>query len=1311
MKTENPSLTQPLLIPRDDTPYDGIDNPRWFPISFGSMGSATQYKTNRSHFYFTASTDGTSTNFYAFNKNKMGRYQFVVTDGYGNYEHRLLDGSPYDYILDKKTVTGSPQKYYADRKWVGSEQVVSTRKTASGESSNLYFERTIKAHATDQTVYQVNEWTCSYCKMEDGDYVPIQLYEIRTYDLKTGAMLKSSFENNQFYTDMYMIYGTFSKGDNVQIQTYKYASGSGGATYIFKEFNRDGLLVGTVNIPQPATIYTSDSSWNYMCGGGAGNLTQGLDGEWYRYEEFGCWGRESWKTDGSYEYRTQHMDEVYFARYNANGSLAWRVKLAGRQTTPRESFSWKMNGGGFDNPLIVVNPLRNELLVKTHSYMNFDGASYIQAIDMTSGAIKPVDPALTFDGMTKNFNIDWNGNYVVNDPLAGKSLSVDNKWIGYMNSTGRIYNPNGSLYSSYNTGGTLWTSYMYGSTTGNAWYHELIGDGMTLSLLQTLGYMYVGYDYVPWLNKGTPSTDPAVAPGFTLGQFLSPFALANHEMSFTLSLDDADYDRDLAGFSFRAQNAANRYALETDGAVLYLSKYVNGSRTVLQQTNYPFVDGTAVSFKIKTLGSRIEVYVNGAPYFDVTDGGWTSGRVGPFSNKSYVQFGTVTAKELKAPEVVWSQDVALWDAGSARAEVRYTNILFTDPENDPAGPYRWRFAHTPKFVANQGMSALHGQTFSSMQLYLDKVGVYDVTLSAEDDPHPSYRYPSTTFAGYRKASNEFAKRIVVHRKPAAVFTLSLNADKTVYFNDSSYDPDRWASSTVYSPAEDGKDYQATRGIFERKYYYITPAGAYVEGQLTRPSEFGLYRVGLAVRDEYGAWSDWAVQTIQIDSPFPPNAPPVAAMTYPSGTQASPTMETSRRPALRWNQTDVDPGTVFTRFQVQVTNEANTATVLDSGEQAQHTTATAAQWIPTSDLPTGRKLRVRVRTFDGAEWSAWSAQTWLFINNAPAAELTYPTGTQANPTVSPTPRPTIRWSQTDPDPGTVFEYFEVEISNEANTTMIADSGQHYQHTSSANGSWTVDTDLPLGQKLRTRVRVFDGYAWSPWSATRWLLVNRPPVADFAWSPAIVYESDDVTLTNLSTDPDGDALSYQWTITRPDGTVFTSTVTNPTLPDVARGSYAATLRATDSHGAFDETTKSILVLDLTIAGGVAHIEEWEAYRQAYNAKFPDRARAASDFWAGEALLLSASVTNTGSSATKPVSVTATLVETGDSKGLSSGNQVNYSGTMAEAEHAKTLTDGLYVMRFTVHWSNGHAETDDVPFRIVGNILDVIVNQQRL
>src|SRR5690606_5084996 len=147
--------------------------------------------------------------------------------------------------------------------------------------------------------------------------------------------------------------------------------------------------------------------------------------------------------------------------------------------------------------------------------------------------------------------------------------------------------------------------------------------------------------------------------------------------------------------------------------------------------------------------------------------------------------------------------------------------------------------------------------------------------------------------------------------------------------------------------------------------------------------------------------------------------------------------------------------------------------------------------------------------------------WMQTNRPPTAVMTSPSDTQANPTMFNTLRPTLTWRQTDPDPRTTFRHYQLQINNEIGA-VILDNGQLNQNTTSQNGSWAVNRNLPAGEKLQVRVRVHDGSVWSGWSAYTWMIINRPPIADFVWEPRPAFEGDHVTLINQSRDPDDDPL---------------------------------------------------------------------------------------------------------------------------------------------------------------------------------------------
>ncbi|KNZ70329.1 PKD domain protein [Thermincola ferriacetica] len=218
-------------------------------------------------------------------------------------------------------------------------------------------------------------------------------------------------------------------------------------------------------------------------------------------------------------------------------------------------------------------------------------------------------------------------------------------------------------------------------------------------------------------------------------------------------------------------------------------------------------------------------------------------------------------------------------------------------------------------------------------------------------------------------------------------------------------------------------------------------------------------------------------------------------------------------------------------------------------------------------------------------------------------------------------------------------------------------------------------------------------------------NRPPVAAFTWTPAVIYEGDDVTLTNQSYDPDGDPITYQWTVFDPQGVTRTYTTKNVTLSNVLPGTWWVTLRVWDNHGSTGVVTKSFVVNRLGINGYVQHTPDWNKNRIAYNQYHTgtdNLPRGYNVFWAGERFVLTAATTDTGSSATKAVSVTATLLNNGITSTLTSTDRVNWTGDMWQPDFEQ-LPDGTYTFRFRVTYSNGVVKTDDAAIIISGSWQD--------
>ncbi|WP_158560658.1 PKD domain-containing protein [Paenibacillus contaminans] len=768
-----------------------------------------------------------------------------------------------------------------------------------------------------------------------------------------------------------------------------------------------------------------------------------------------------------------------------------------------------------------------------------------------------------------------------------------------------------------------------------------------------------------------------------------------------LNLKPTKVSNEGIGLALWVQNALNFYSVEFESGMLRFKRTAGGGTVTLREVPYGIVNNNTYRIKVTRAGNDFHVYVNEIYQFSVSEGWWGGGHLGivnrgqqgtQFSSLSYESGGGMTGS---------ISGIAL-----INQPVTY-DVSFTDPENDPRlkeAEY-WTYTHNPNvFMQPEGTWSESGGSFATEVKSFPKPGEYTFTFRSKDDPHPLFRFPSATYDGYRQWSNTMTGNIRVHRPPVSIFTVWENGDHTLSYNDTSYDPDRFDPNIGQASTEaTGIDYWATRGVLERKWRYkLASDSSYTEGKLVNPTRSGTWDIQLAVKDEYGAWSEWYTQSIST-SGTAVNHPPVAVLLYPDGTQSNPTQLTTQRPTISWNQTDPDPGTEFSAFQVHIRDEWGNM-FADSGMIPQSTSATWQLWPMNVDLGLGAKYQVFVRVFDGQEWSAWSNVGWMGTNRPPAAYLSFPWGTHASPNVITTTMPTITWTQTDPDTGTTFRMFQVEIANEAGA-VILDSGWIWQGTTSSYGSWQLSSHLSTGQKLSVRVRVTDQFdSASAWSPAGWLFINRSPAADFDWSPKPVWEGDTVQLVNLSSDPDGDSLSYRWEIVQPDGTAFTTTEAVWNRRWLLPGDYRVTLIVKDVHGALSSVTKTIQVMPLTILSDVTYTPQWLKNHETQGHNTTIRPK---EFYSGEIF-----VVETNSS---PVPVTEasawidSLGKDGSALYIDVELEADDTGTRFTGqlfdERLQSVTEGLpegiHPIHFRIRYANGVVKEEDVPVRIIGGV----------
>ncbi|MGU3473167.1 hypothetical protein ACLBWT_18715 [Paenibacillus sp. D51F] len=822
-------------------------------------------------------------------------------------------------------------------------------------------------------------------------------------------------------------------------------------------------------------------------------------------------------------------------------------------------------------------------------------------------------------------------------------------------------------------------------------------------------------------------------------QLLGQIKMKNVAYNFKMKLNMAAPSYLFSGFSFHAQDNRNMYRVEINNATINLVRVVGGVRQIVQSSSYPFNQNQQYSFKIQVLDEKIKVYVNGTPVIDISENYFKDGVFGPFAEIPKTEFFSMSYTDLAA----LSTTTVLQGIGLVDRDLIYT-IRNDDTENDPLILDRTSWLYNQldqKFLdsgdGKSGNSSYNGKWYTSPVLKIDKVGLYQISYKTVDDPHPSYRYPSQTFDSYRKESNTSVRNVIIHRPPIVDYDLGLNADGTVKWTDRSRDPDRYLSPTNYSTENTGIDYYRTKGILEKKFYYVSPSGKFVRTKLVSPDEIGEYTVGLAVKDEYEAWSEYLEKTITIGSIPRPDEPPHAGFDLSSAV-------TYRGVPIGINSTawdKEDGGRVNLQHDYFIRN-------LDGGTE---TMASQNREYWEKAFSTMGSFRIRQVVEDHLGQTDTISKNVQVINRIPIADIYIPSSANQNsPDKLTVFRPTFKWNYGD---------FDNDPQSKYQVKIYRYGGYLEQESGIKNGNsllWIPEADLPEHTNMYIVVRVFDGYDWGESSPKFFYLeTNRPPTADFDYSPKPVYEGDNVSISQQIDDPDGDQLQVNYQIVGPDNVTnsFPYQLTRPystagpSLVGVKPGIYKVTLSVSDGKAPAVIVVKTISVLPLGLTGAVSHTERWIENMSGYNAWLYEQLRAnkmtllkytelyhkPDDFFAGEPFVLSSQTTTIlpGSNVTAvqvwsmvkgsayPTSYSSPWFGnlTYLDRKLSSTNsgKTSWSGIVndpykdilgvSDKVRLETLQNGYLDFTFYVQYSNGTIKEDSVRINIKGNVNDLL------
>nr|WP_313732030.1 CARDB domain-containing protein [Cohnella nanjingensis] len=387
-----------------------------------------------------------------------------------------------------------------------------------------------------------------------------------------------------------------------------------------------------------------------------------------------------------------------------------------------------------------------------------------------------------------------------------------------------------------------------------------------------------------------------------------------------------------------------------------------------------------------------------------------------------------------------------------------------------------------------------------------------------------------------------------------------------------------------------------------------------------------------------------------------------------------------------------------------------------------TSTSAMSYKPPTPLPEGLQLW-RARAHDGYQWGPYSTNGFYFVDTV------QPEDTNEVLEIKPTSVKVTFDAFKDAAPSSGHDYRRFcmqKVNADGSMTNIDLDGngttENYVTLPNASQSYQVNGLLP-GQTYRLMVVDWDRAGNMGKYEYIYFVTNRPPTGDFAWTPTLVYEGDTVTFLTDVDDPDRDELDVSYELTSPSGTKKSYSYTlrhpyptmGPTLRMMEVGEWAVTMTVSDRIAPAVTSSKAVRVWPLGITGAVRHTEAWEANRLRYNAAYPDAPRPANWFWAGEAFMLEASVTDTGASLTKPLAVTVEAEKglRADLKAQEAARPVFWKGTILSRDYGQPLSglpEGPYTFTFKVKYSNGIEKIAEAGIRIQDTI-DNYVQVHRL
>lgn len=494
----------------------------------------------------------------------------------------------------------------------------------------------------------------------------------------------------------------------------------------------------------------------------------------------------------------------------------------------------------------------------------------------------------------------------------------------------------------------------------------------------------------------------------------------------------------------------------------------------------------------------------------------------------------------------------------------YYEAHYSDAEEDPKYSERWRYNHDPNYFENSlGRASYDGQWLPTPIYRFDKVGKFNITFQAQDNPKDDER-----FAEYRmwSSTTQDDLEIYVHRKPVASFQTAMRpaGQGSIVFTEgfesanSIFDfSGNWIRTNIKARTGSWSYRSAPIGNGQTSTSQFTvevPAGAtnaklsfyyYVSSQMPSGCDYGydelnIYLDGTRIVNASGEFG-WVYVERSLSA-----GNHTVRFEYTKDSSGSAGSDAGF-------VDDITLSYLAPRFNVDINNisayDLDHMSLPNKGiveHRWSWKPPTGIAWTtgagpPSLQIGQGQDylLRYEVKDMEGA-WSNPCVVYLTLEQQPPIAQFTI------------TPNPVVVGSQVTIN----------DTSYDPNGDPITERLWSTRHN---GGPWSPHTSTPptsfdKAGTWEVELVVKDHSLWSePCVQTVTVLGNTRPVARFTVSPNPAYDYETLYYEDTSYDPDGDPIgAREWRVSK-DGGAWQYYATPPTT--LPAGNYVIELRVQD------------------------------------------------------------------------------------------------------------------------------------------------------